>query len=389
MVTPEPHLRIPGVLMPSYQKLISTEEGKAAMKRIRVECGVCKATRFYSIHRGITRIAGVVACEACRQFYQRFKKQPWVVDCTKGGKCYELDETPKNKCKACWVAHIICRCPVPVSLYNNLIGYLPTELKAKMAARPPTSDEVPEEKRGGLGLEVYKDESWVDVTDKSELASLVQSDDAVDSDEVNEPEMDVDYEAEEEAIEDPGVPDSENEKIGGTGSVREGVGRRGKKTRSNQMLILMKGKHQAQRKDQEWLCPVADNTPATPSVMASLIEGLHVNNQNKFMENFNPKTSERVKRKKKKVQYFNSTGRTKAPGSHCIYGPDGTLASTGKDLCDCLQGDCPGCHYPCPKCNSRKCGTECRMNRKWYYEKVEVEGTKLYWTNEWIKKPEK
>ncbi|XP_066937660.1 uncharacterized protein [Macrobrachium rosenbergii] len=342
-----------------------TEEGKTAMKRIRVECGVCKATRFYSIHRGITRIAGVVACEACRQFYQRFKKQPWVVDCLKGGKCYELDETPKNKCKACWVAHIICRCPVPVSLYNNLIGYLPTELKAKMAARPPTSDEVPEEKRGGLGLEVYKDESWVDVTDKSELASLVQSDDAVDSDEVNEPEMDVEYEAEEEAVEDPGVPDSENEKTSAAGSGREGVGRRGKKTRSQ-------------------LDPDPDER-----VMASLIEGLHVNNQNKFMENFNPKTSERVKRKKKKVQYFNSTGRAKTPGSQCIYAPDGTLASTGKDLCDCLQGDCPGCHYPCPKCNSRKCGTECRMNRKWYYEKVEVEGTKLCWTNEWVKKPEK
>lgn len=63
-----------------------TEEGKSAMKRIRLECGVCKATRFYSIHRGITRIAGVVACEACRQFYQRFKKQPWVLNCNKGGR---------------------------------------------------------------------------------------------------------------------------------------------------------------------------------------------------------------------------------------------------------------------------------------------------------------
>lgn len=43
--------------------------------------------------------------------------------------------------------------------------------------------------------------------------------------------------------------------------------------------------------------------------MATLLEGLHVNNQFKFMENFNPKNSERVRRKKKKVQYFSSTGR--------------------------------------------------------------------------------
>ncbi|XP_068221143.1 uncharacterized protein [Palaemon carinicauda] len=375
MVTPEPHLRIPGVLVSSYQKLISTEEGKSAMKRIRVECGVCKATRFYSIHRGITRIAGVVACEACRQFYQRFKKQPWVVECNKGGKCYELDETPKNKCKACWVAHIICRCPVPVSLYNNLIGYLPTELKAKMAARPPTSDEVPEEKRGGLGLEVYKDDGWLDVTDRSELASLVHSDDAIDSDEVNEPEMDVEYEAEEEAIDDPGVPDSENEKGSTSGALREGLTRRGKKTRS-----------QSDDPDER---QTSGSDKGSGPVMTSLIEGLHINNQNKFMENFNPKTSERVKRKKKKVQYFNSSGRTKANGPQCIYAQDGTLACSGKDLCDCLQGDCPGCHYPCPKCSSKKCGSECRQNRKWYYEKVEVEGTKLNWTNVWIKKPEK
>lgn len=354
------------------------------MKRIRVECGVCKATRFYSIHRGITRIAGVVACEACRQFYQRFKKQPWVVDCSKGGRCYELDETPKNKCKACWVAHIICRCPVPVSLYNNLIGYLPTDLKAKMALRPPTVDEVPDSKRGGLGLEVYKDDSWVDVTDKSEVESLLRSDDGNESDEVNDGEMDIDMEhdpeAEEEAVDDPGLPDIEKreEEVPGP-STGNNILHSPISTRATR-----KTRFGSDMDPDDRL--TADSGKGSGGVMASLIEGLHVNNQNKFMENFNPKTSERVKRKKKKVQYFSSTGRTKGLATQNVHAADGTIAATGKDLCDCLQGDCSGCHYPCLKCSSKKCGTECRMNRKWYYERVEVEGTKLYWMNQWIKK---
>ncbi|XP_047476735.1 uncharacterized protein LOC125030619 isoform X4 [Penaeus chinensis] len=334
MESAESNIRIPGVLMPSYLRLTSTEEGKSAMKRIRLECGVCKATRFYSIHRGITRIAGVVACEACRQFYQRFKKQPWVLNCNKGGRCYEMDETPKSKCKACWVAHIICRCPVPMGLYNHLVGYLPTELKSKMAGRPPTSDEVPEKERGGLGLEIYKDNDWVDVTDKEEVESLLRTEEGNETDETNEPEMDVEIE-----IEDM-MDDS----------------------------------------------PTGDEPKGGEMVMASLIEGLQVNNQFKFMENFNPKTSERVRRKKKKVQYFSSSGRNKNQMQQAYHGPDGRILSSGKDLCDCLQPSCPGCHYPCPKCNSSKCGNECRINRKWFYEKVEVEGTQISWTNEYVKK---
>ncbi|XP_071535634.1 uncharacterized protein [Panulirus ornatus] len=365
MESTESNIRIPGVLMPSYLRLISTEEGKVAMKRIRVECGVCKATRFYSIHRGITRIAGVVACEACRQFYQRFKKQPWVLNCNKGGRCFGLDETPKNKCKACWVAHIICRCPVPMSLYNHLVGYLPTDLKSKMAGKPPTADEVPEKERGGLGLEIYKGNDWVDVTDKEEVESLLRSEEGNDTDEPNEPDLDMEFEAEEEEVDDPGVPES---------SASEGTSTVSSETQSNRTK-QKKGKKGAK----------SDADPDERAV-SSLMEELQLNHQLKFMENFNPKTSERVRRKKKKVQYFSSTGRTKNQAQPYFHGADGSIVGSGKNLCDCLQSDCPGCHYPCPKCGSGKCGTECRINRKWYYEKVEVEGTKLTWTNEFVKR---
>lgn len=60
-----------------------------------------------------------------------------------------------------------------------------------------------------------------------------------------------------------------------------------------------------------------------------------------------------------------------------VYDTQGLLISCGRDLCDCLDADCMGCFYPCPECTSRKCGVECRCDRKWLYEQVEVEGGEI------------
>lgn len=60
-----------------------------------------------------------------------------------------------------------------------------------------------------------------------------------------------------------------------------------------------------------------------------------------------------------------------------VYDANGRLLSNGKDLCDCLDVDCMGCFFPCPECTSRKCGVECRCDRKWLYEQVEVEGGQI------------
>ena len=58
------------------------------------------------------------------------------------------------------------------------------------------------------------------------------------------------------------------------------------------------------------------------------------------------------------------------------------LADISRDLCDCLEKTCPGCHFPCSKCGSQKCGAECRCNRRWYYHELEVEGGTLKLTTE-------
>lgn len=60
-----------------------------------------------------------------------------------------------------------------------------------------------------------------------------------------------------------------------------------------------------------------------------------------------------------------------------VYDSKGRLLSNNKDMCDCLDVDCMGCFYPCPECGSRKCGVECRCDRKWLYEQVEVEGGEI------------
>lgn len=75
------------------------EEAKDAEKRVRVYCGICKETRYYSIHRGVTRIGGVVlACEACRHYYQKFKRQPCIL------RCRDKDS---GRCVACSLLYCI------------------------------------------------------------------------------------------------------------------------------------------------------------------------------------------------------------------------------------------------------------------------------------------
>lgn len=332
------------------------------MKRIRVECGVCRLTRFYSIHRGITRIGGVVSCEACRQFYQKFKRQPWKVICSKGGKCLTVGDFPKTKCKSCWMGRILAHCPIPENLYTVLSTHVDEGVRKQLLGRPLQHSEIGPEQRGALGLEMLKEGQWLDVTEKSELDQYIREEDDEDGDADYNIHDDMDVDDENFNPDDPGSMD-----IGSAAS--ENVGRGPK----------LQPRRAARNKSTE------DNI-GDEKVMNTLIQGLTGTGSNKFMKDFNPKSSERVRRKKKKVQYYNDTTARTKYGQVEYHAGDGSLLGTGKNICDCLQEECVGCHFPCPKCRSPKCGAECRNNRKWYYEKVEVEGTGLIWLNKWVKK---
>lgn len=92
-------------------------------------------------------------------------------------------------------------------------------------------------------------------------------------------------------------------------------------------------------------------------------------NPGKFMEDFDPETSTREMKKMNR-----RINKEKQAKKNTLYDGEGVLITGGQDLCDCLDMACPGCHFPCPKCGSEKCGAECRCNRRWTYEYVESEG---------------
>ncbi|XP_013055050.1 ARL14 effector protein-like isoform X2 [Anser cygnoides] len=85
---------------------------------------------------------------------------------------------------------------------------------------------------------------------------------------------------------------------------------------------------------------------------------------------FNPETREQKKKARMsqmKQDFFYKPKIMKKYDKH------GRLLCNNIDLCDCLEKNCLGCFYPCPKCNSNKCGPECRCNRKWVYDTIETE----------------
>lgn len=96
---------------------------------------------------------------------------------------------------------------------------------------------------------------------------------------------------------------------------------------------------------------------------AALAKDKISNLSNRGNEEVEPDVNER--RRRKKVPYG------------AVYDENGMLLNSSMDLCDCLQKACKGCHFPCPRCKSLKCGVECRVHRKYTYDEIEYHGYEL------------
>lgn len=67
-----------------------------------------------------------------------------------------------------------------------------------------------------------------------------------------------------------------------------------------------------------------------------------------------------------------------------MFDAKGRYRASGLDICDCLDNTCPGCHFPCQRCENTKCGPCCRVNRKWPFECIENENNHVIVTNKML-----
>ncbi|XP_068144475.1 ARL14 effector protein-like [Drosophila tropicalis] len=89
-----------------------------------------------------------------------------------------------------------------------------------------------------------------------------------------------------------------------------------------------------------------------------------------------PTEMEKSKRRgKKKGNYY---------GKNSAYDEYGNIRSNGRDVCDCMNDDCDGCWSPCLSCGSTKCGPQCRVNRKFFYECIVYDGKDLSIVNKYF-----
>lgn len=96
----------------------------------------------------------------------------------------------------------------------------------------------------------------------------------------------------------------------------------------------------------------------------------------KFLSDFDPEKSSRERRKLSRKIYVPPSNSSNSR-SHFVYDEKGRYRYTKSDVCDCLNESCVGCHFPCPSCRSPKCGSTCRVNRKWAFECIEHDGKDL------------
>uniref|UniRef100_A0A182IMB6 ARF7EP_C domain-containing protein n=1 Tax=Anopheles atroparvus TaxID=41427 RepID=A0A182IMB6_ANOAO len=114
-----------------------------------------------------------------------------------------------------------------------------------------------------------------------------------------------------------------------------------------------------------------------------------VDEQSKFLADFDPGSSQREKRKLARSIRQSMHEPPVKPCSSGMSSEKVTGRNGGKDLCDCLSESCAGCHFPCDGCGSGKCGHVCRKNRKWFYEEIYIDAKGDRTRNPLLDKPTK
>lgn len=95
-------------------------------------------------------------------------------------------------------------------------------------------------------------------------------------------------------------------------------------------------------------------------------------NKKRTNKNHNRNCSNEVLLKDHRIS--NAAGSGASDGSEEPLVSEIKTRSQRRNECDCLDETCDGCHFPCKQCASPKCGQECRVNRKWSYEEIFIEG---------------
>ncbi|ETN65519.1 hypothetical protein AND_002736 [Anopheles darlingi] len=130
--------------------------------------------------------------------------------------------------------------------------------------------------------------------------------------------------------------------------------------------------------------PEIDPTPSKMQRRKSRGTRNLLEDNSKFLANFDPGISRREKRKLAQSIPLQQTETRNRKSS--LYNEQGWLRESRRNLCDCLDFTCPGCHFPCPSCDSAMCGPVCRRNRRWMYEQIVHDSKEKIITNELIKK---
>ncbi|XP_050515732.1 ARL14 effector protein [Diabrotica virgifera virgifera] len=92
------------------------------------------------------------------------------------------------------------------------------------------------------------------------------------------------------------------------------------------------------------------------------------------MTNSEIRTREKRKLTRKMSSSTTSSTTSSRRPAGALFDDSGVHIHLDVDMCDCLNEDCVGCFFECPKCQSEKCGKDCRVHRKFLVDQIEYNG---------------